>query len=134
VGPGGVITSTPVNSDAAGWATIPISPAIIIPGATVANATVTGSPANNAALTLMSGAASTNFPQMLAYHQDAFTLGTADLEMPGGVDFSARETYDGISIRIIRQYDINGDNLPCRIDVLGGWQCLRPELACRITS
>jgi len=134
VGPGGIITSTPVNSDAAGWATIPISPAIIIPGATVANATVTGSPANNAALTLMSGAASTNFPQMLAYHQDAFTLGTADLEMPGGVDFSARETYDGISIRIIRQYDINGDNLPCRIDVLGGWQCLRPELACRITS
>ncbi len=134
VGAGGVITATPVSSDAAGWADIPISPPIIVPGPTVANATVTNSPANNAALTLMSGAASTSFPQLLAYHQDAFVLGTADLEMPGGVDFAGRETYDGISIRIVRQYDINGDQLPCRIDVLGGWAAPRPSMACRIAS
>jgi len=134
VGPSGVITSTPVNSDAAGWATIPISPPIIPAGPGVANATVTNSPANNAVITLMSGAANTNFPQLMAYHQDAFALGTADLEMPGGVDFSGRETYDGISIRLIRQYDINQDQLPCRIDVLGGWAAPRPSMAVRITS
>jgi len=52
--------------------------------------------------------------------------------MPQGVDFSARETYDGISMRIVRQYTINNDALPCRIDVLCGWKTTRPELACRI--
>lgn len=138
VGANGVITNTPVNSDAAGWATIPISPSIILPGPAVANGTVTNSPADNAAIIAMStplaGAVSQVYPQLLAYHQDAFTFGTADLEMPGGLDFAGRESYDGISIRIIRQYDINGDQLPCRTDILGGWACLRPEMACRITS
>ncbi len=138
VGAGGVITNVPVNADATGRAVIPISPSIILPGPTVANGTVTASPADNAALTAMStplaGAVSQVYPQMLAYHQDAFTFGSADLEIPGGLDFSGRETYDGISIRVLRQYDINGDQLPCRIDVLGGWQCLRPEMAARITG
>jgi hypothetical protein len=70
----------------------------------------------------------------LAYHKDAFTLATADLILPEGVHFAARETYDGISMRIIRQYDINNDNMPCRIDILGGWKTLRPEFACRIAG
>jgi hypothetical protein len=83
---------------------------------------------------MMSGAASTSFPLNLAYHHDAFTLATADLEMPKGVDFAARETYDGISMLIVRAYDINNAQFPCRIDVLGGWATLRPELACRITG
>ena len=52
--------------------------------------------------------------------------------MPNGVDFSARENYDGISMRIVRQYDINYDQLPCRIDVLWGCAILRAMLACRI--
>jgi hypothetical protein len=68
----------------------------------------------------------------LAYHQDAFTLATADLIMPGGVDFAARETYDGISMRVVRAYDITNDMFPCRIDVLAGWGVLRPEMACVI--
>jgi hypothetical protein len=85
-------------------------------------------------LTLLSGALSTRFPINLAYHQDAFTLGTADLEMPNGVDFAARETYDGISMRIVRAYDILNDQFPCRVDVLGGWATLRPELASRIAG
>lgn len=54
--------------------------------------------------------------------------------MPNGVDFAARETYDGISMRIVRAYDINTDALPCRIDVLWGADILRPELACRIAG
>lgn len=52
--------------------------------------------------------------------------------MPGGVDFAAREVYDGISMRIIRQYDINSDNFPCRIDILYGWKTIYPELGCRL--
>lgn len=83
-------------------------------------------------LVVWMGATAASGPVSMAYHQDAFTLGTADLEMPRGVDFAGRETYDGLSMRIVRAYDINNDQFPCRIDVLGGWKTLRPELACRI--
>jgi len=57
---------------------------------------------------------------------------TADLVMPKGVDFAARESLDGISVRVVRQYDINNDQFPCRIDILYGYKTIRPELACRI--
>ena len=68
----------------------------------------------------------------LGFHKEAFAFATADLVMPGGVDFSARQVMDGISMRIVRQYDINNDNLPCRIDVLYGYKTIRPELAVRL--
>lgn len=107
-----------------------ISPPIYSSGA---NQNVTALPANSSAITLV-GSASTAYEQHLAYHKDAFAFATADLEVPQGVHFAARETYDGISIRLVRQYDINSDNLPCRIDVLYGYKTIRPELACRITG
>jgi len=68
----------------------------------------------------------------LGFHKDAFAFATADLVLPKGVDFAAREVMDGISMRIIRDYDINNDNMPCRIDVLYGYKAIRPQLACRI--
>ena len=59
---------------------------------------------------------------------------TADLEMPKGVDFAAREVYDGISLRVVRQYDIVNDKFPCRIDVLFGQKTVRPGWACRLNA
>lgn len=79
-----------------------------------------------------SGSASTAYSQHLAYHKDAFTLVTADLEMPNGVDFAAREVYDGISLRVVRNFDIVNDKFPCRIDVLFGYKTTRAGWACRI--
>lgn len=76
--------------------------------------------------------ASADYTVGLAFHKDAFAFATADLVMPKGVDFAAREVMDGISIRIIRDYDINNDNLPCRLDILYGYKAIRPELACRL--
>ena len=67
----------------------------------------------------------------MAYHRDFAAFATADLVMPKGVDFVAREVFDGISLRIVRAYDINNDNFPCRMDVLYGFKATRPELACR---
>jgi hypothetical protein len=110
--------------------TLSISPAITTSGATQ---TVTASPDSNATL-IFAGTASTAYMNHLAFHKDAFTLVTADLVVPKGVDFAAREVYDGISARIIRQYDINNDNLPCRLDVLYGWTTIRKELACRVLA
>lgn len=76
--------------------------------------------------------ASEDYGISLGYHRDAFVFATADLQMPKGVDFSAREVQDGISLRIVRDYDINNDNFPCRIDVLYGYKTVRPQLACRL--
>ena len=67
----------------------------------------------------------------MAYHRDFAAFATADRVMPKGVDFVAREVFDGISLRIVRAYDINNDNFPCRMDVLYGFKATRPELACR---
>ena len=76
--------------------------------------------------------ASADYYVGLGFHKDAFAFATADLVMPKGVDFAAREVMDGISIRIVRDYDINNDNLPCRLDVLYGYKAIRPELAVRL--
>lgn len=109
---------------------ISISPAIVTSGATQ---NVAGAPADSAAITIV-GSANTAYEQELAFHRDAFAFATADLVMPKGVDFAAREVYDGVSMRIVRAYDINNDAFPCRIDVLYGYQTIRPQLACRVTS
>ena len=126
------VVTAAVSSDGSGNATIPISPSIVTSGATQ---TVSGSPADNAALTIV-GAAAASSPQGLAFHRDAFALGMADLEVPRGVHFAGRMNDPdlGLSIRIVRQYDIATDKIPCRIDALYGWKCIRPELACRVQS
>jgi len=98
-----------------------------------ANQNVTALPVTAAAIVLV-GSASTAYEQHLAYHKDAFAFVTADLELPQGVHFSARETMDGLSMRLVRQYDINNDNIPARLDVLHGYEAIRPEWACRITG
>ena len=126
------VASADVTSDGAGNASIPISPALVDTGAFQ---TVTALPANGAAITV-NGASGVQSPQNLAYHKSAFVLGTADLYLPGGTDRAARAQSKkfGVSIRLIRNYDINTDNVPCRIDCLYGWVAQRPELACRVAA
>ncbi len=115
--------------------TISFSPALHSSGA---KQNVSAMPANNAALHKNESdrstdiGASADFGVSLAYHKDAFVFATADLVMPNGVDFSAREVMDGISMRIVRDYSISADTFPTRIDVLYGYKTVRPELACRI--
>jgi hypothetical protein len=77
------------------------------------------------------GTASTATQTGLAFQEGAFAFATADLLLPKGVDFAAREVMDGISMRIVRDYDITNDKFPCRLDVLYGYKTLRPQLACR---
>jgi hypothetical protein len=94
-------------------------------------ATVNAFPANDADITML-GSAASQYPQNMAYHRDAITFATADLIMPQGVDMASRQVHNGISMRIVRQYDINNDRLPCRIDVLYGYKVIRPEMAVRV--
>ena len=110
-------------------ANMAISPPIYT--STSALATVDSFPADNAAVTFV-GTASTSYPQNMIYHKDAITFATADLVLPTGVDMAARAVHNGISLRIIRDYDINNDRMPCRIDVLYGFSTIRPQMACRL--
>lgn len=101
---------------------------------------VTASPAASAAITPFSIAAGTanavTSPQNMLFHKNAFTFACADLELPQGVHFAGRASDKdvGLSIRIVRQYTINSDAIPTRLDVLYGWRPLYGELACRIAS
>jgi hypothetical protein len=52
--------------------------------------------------------------------------------MPRGVDMAARKVHNGISVRVVRQYDINNDRLPCRVDVLYGYSVIRAPMAVRM--
>lgn len=121
-----------VTADYAGGAgNLPIAPAIVVTGA---KQNVSASPTNGGAVVKVGAGASEVYFPSLAFHRDAFTFATADLVMPKGVDFASRQVMDGISMRIVRAYDINNDTFPCRLDVLYGYKTLRAQLAARILS
>ncbi len=122
------VSSTSTN------ATIPISPSIVTSGPYQnVNTSVA---AGSAVLTFGAASTYTNYvsPNNIAFHKDAFVLGMADLPLPGGTDMAARvsDKEAGISIRVVRAYDIVNDIWPCRMDILYGWQAVYPELACRV--
>jgi len=123
------VVTAAVTASGGGAATVSVSPAIYT--ATNALATVDSFPASSAAVTFL-GSASTAYPQNLVYHKDAITFATADLLLPQGVDMASRAVHNGISLRVVRQYDINNDRLPCRIDVLYGYNTIRPAMGVRV--
>lgn len=126
----GALQQFVITADYAGGAgNIAISPGVV---ATGAKQNVTNAIADNSAVTKIGAAASELLNGSMVYHKDAFTFATADLIMPSGTHFAGRDVMDGISLRIIRDYDINNDKFPCRVDVLYGFKTIRPELACRV--
>lgn len=134
------VVTTKTVTDGSGNSTIAISPSItpidnLGPGGINGNpyATVTASPATGAAI-VVSGASGVSKVSNILHCRDAFTFANADLELPGGVDMAKRVSSDkvGLSMRVVRAYDINNDRFPMRIDLLGGWATLRPELGCRV--
>lgn len=126
----GVLQQFVVTAAYAGGAgNVSVSPTPVTSGA---KQNITISSAGAGKSVVVAGTASGSDTTSLLYQKDAFTFATADLVMPKGVDFAAREVYDGISLRIVRQYDVVNDNFPCRIDVLYGYKTLRPEWATRL--
>jgi hypothetical protein len=123
-----VVTAANTASSGA-WTSIAVQPAMYTSGNALA--TINAFPADNAVVTFI-GTASTAYPQNLVYQKDAITFATADLLLPQGVDMASRQVHNGISLRVVRQYDINNDRMPCRIDVLYGYSVIRPPMAVRI--
>lgn len=127
----GVLQQFVVTADSGGSATsLALSPTPVTSGARQ-NVSLVSAGASKAVVKVGAGASELLNTSMV-FHRDAFAIAFADLVMPKGVDFAAREVYDGISMRVVRQYSINDDKFPCRIDVCYGYKTIRPQLACRI--
>lgn len=128
---GNVISGT-YNPNSSGQVSLTIAVAVISAGQfqNVSAAPVTTTTVLTPSATSASG------PQNLAFHRDAFTLVSADLPLPGGVDMAARAAHKdvGMSMRIIRQYTINNDALPTRIDILYGVAAMYRELCTRVSG
>ena len=109
-----------------------VSPAVITDGQ-FQNVSVTNAGASAVNFFNHTGVSSM---QNLVMHRNAFTLAVADLELPEGVHFAGRASDKeiGLSMRVVRQYTINNDSIPTRLDVLYGWAPLYPELACRVAA
>ena len=133
----GVLQRFVMTADVAASATEgAFEPALIASNAT-GRQNISALPANNAKLNKIESDGSTavgnaaDYGISMGYHRDAFAFATADLELPRGVHDASRNVRDGISMRIITDYDINNDVMPTRIDVLYGFKTIRPELAVR---
>lgn len=126
------VVNADVSADGSGNATLNVSPAII---ATGAYQTVSAGPADNAAITVL-GTAATNYPQNMVFHKNAFALVMVPMELPAGVpsDLVGRETYKGVSVRLVPYYDGANDVSNWRLDVLYAVKAIFPDLATRVSG
>ncbi len=123
------VVSAPVTATGTADA-LTIAPAIIVAGQ---YQTVSAAPAQNAALSFV-GTASTAYPQNLVFHENAFALCMVPMELPEGAIKKARQSYKGLSIRVICDYDIINDINMWRLDILYGVKPIYPDLATRISG
>jgi len=120
------------TANGSGEATLSISPAIYSSASTSLQ-NVSALPANDAALVFV-GAASTAYTQNLAYHKEAFRGVSVPLIMPKRAEMAEQRTVDGITVAVIRDFDVLERRMVTRLDFLGGITADRPEWSCRITS
>jgi hypothetical protein len=119
------------TADGSGLAALQISPAIIASGA---QQTVSAAPADNAAITVVTGNAGVAYPQNLAFARNAIALVNVPLIMPDGASFKAQESHDGLSIRVVKDYDITNDVEIIRLDIMFGVETIYPDLGVRIAG
>jgi len=111
-----------------GPATLSIYPAIISSGAFQ---NVSAAPADNAAITVGTGAGGTGYRQNLVFHKNAFALAMVPMVSPPGAVDVARQSYDGMSVRVIPFYNGSSDISTWRLDILYGVKAIDPRLAVR---
>lgn len=120
-----------VTADYAGGAgSLSFSPAIYT---TTGRQNVTAAGMGNGKAIVKVGAGASEYLNgSLAFYRDAFAFATADLPLPDGTDKASRAVVDGISVSLVRDFTISDRSFPCRLDVLYGYQAVRPQLATRI--
>lgn len=124
------VVTADATADGSGIATLSVSPAMYTTGS---QANISAFPADGDTITPV-GSASTGYKQNLGYHKSAFRFVSVPLVLPEGTHMAGQNRYEGISVRVVADYDITNDKLACRADVLYGFAKVRPEWACRITA
>ena len=125
-----VVTADASSGASTGPATLTISPPIITSGP---HQTVSAAPADNAAITVV-GTGGTGYRQNLAYHKNSIALAMVPMEMPAAAYGGHRESYKGVSLRVIPIYDGTNDISKWRLDMLYGRKLIDPRLAVRFSG
>lgn len=130
------VVTADTNSSANEIAALPISPAIYLTGPMK---NVNRAPTDGDVVTIFGHAtsyANVVAPQNLVYHKSAFAFGSADFELPSeGVKAARAVDKDaGLSLTMTSQFDISNYRTIHRVDFLGGWKCVYPELAARVVG
>lgn len=126
----GVLQQFVITANSGGSATsLAISPSVV---ATGSKQNVSNTIADNSAIVKVGAGNAELLNGSLAFYRDAFAFVTADLPMPKGTDMAASSTYDGVTVSLVRDFDIATRDFKTRLDILYGFAALRPQLACRI--
>ncbi len=126
------VVTADATSDAGGAVTLTISPAMIITGA-YATCALTAASTDNLSI-VHAGAVSTGYSQNMVFAKEAFALVSRPLEIPPGSVGGARESHNGLSVRVIPVYDGTNDESTWRLDILFGVKAIYPHLATRISG
>lgn len=133
----GYLQQFTVTADAAengsNQATLSISPSIYYTN-TDPRQNVSAAPVDETGALVFVGSASTTYTNNLVFHKDAFRMVSVPLVLPEAVEIAEQETYKGVTVAIVRAFDVLKRRMITRIDFLGGICATRPEWACRITS
>lgn len=125
------VVKADANSGAStGPAALTISPPIIIDGS---QQTVDSLPADDALITVL-GTGATPYRQNMIFHKNAFAFASVPMEMPAAVYNGSRQSYKGISIRLIPVYNSDTDVAGWRYDILYGVKAIDPRLATRLSG
>jgi len=125
------VVTADATANGSGIATLSISQSLYAGSRGLQN--ITALPADGDSITIV-GAASTGYAQNLAFHPSSFKMVTVPLVKPEGVDLVASETIDGITVNLVRDFDIQTRKMITRVDILYAFDPVRPEWACRITA
>lgn len=130
------VVTADTDSSADEIAALPISPAIYASGQ---YQNVNRFPADGDQVKIFGHAtnyANVTAPQNLVFYKEAFALGSVDMELPDAGAKASRAVDEdaGLSLSMVSQYDIVNHRTIHRVDWLGGWKCIYPELACRVVG
>lgn len=130
------VVQADVTSDSSGNITIVLDRGLYASGQ---YQNVNALPADGAAITIFGHASSYAdivAPQNLVFLKQAFAMGVVDLELPtdGAKASRAVDEDAGLSITMTSQFEITNYRNITRLDFLGGWKCVYPELACRVVG
>jgi coat protein Gp5 len=118
------------NADGSGHVTLTVSPQLITSGAyqTVSNDVTSGNTVQ------FLGSANTAYNQNIVFHRDAFALCCVPMAVQEGMVNPARESYKGLSVRVVPYYDGVNDLGNWRLDILYGVAAIYPDLATRLSG